>query len=131
VSIGHPVERRTGDVIGRVVRNQHRAAQRTLQPLHRRRHPSHRPTLWCRSRAHNQPLGAQKAFELQRFGDLIAKTAYVSEVGLDGTSRVPMLTQQATFDSILKVLRTPSPDREHPQLRGYRGCPRLPAAPGQ
>ena len=37
-----------------------------------------------------------------------------------------MLNQQATFDSILKVLRTQSPDREHPQLRGYRGCPRLP-----
>ena len=45
VAIGHRVECRAGDVVGRVVGNQHRATQRTLQPRHRRRHPSHRPTL--------------------------------------------------------------------------------------
>ena len=67
-----------------------------------------------------------KGLRASALGDLITKTAYVSEVGLDGTSRVSMLTQQATFDSIVKVLRTQSPDREHPQLRGYQGCPRLP-----
>ena len=49
---------------------------------------------------------AQKSFTTERFRDLIARTASVSEVGLDGTSRVPMPTQQATFDSILAVLRT-------------------------
>jgi TatD DNase family protein len=51
-------------------------------------------------------MGAQKSFTAERFRDLIAKTASVNEVGLDGTSRVPMPTQQATFDSILTVLQT-------------------------
>lgn len=51
---------------------------------------------------------AQKAFDADRFGELVADTAFVSEVGLDGESRVPMPLQQATLNAILGVLQ-PSP----------------------
>lgn len=50
-------------------------------------------------------VGVQKAFDRARFAELIAKTPYVSEVGLDGSSRVPMGTQRATFEAILAVLQ--------------------------
>lgn len=49
--------------------------------------------------------GAQKSFERDRFADLITRTPYVSEVGLDGKSRVPMETQRATLNTILGVLQ--------------------------
>lgn len=49
-------------------------------------------------------VGVQKAFDPARFAELVAKTPYVSEVGLDGTSRVPMDTQRAIFEAILAVL---------------------------
>ena len=51
-------------------------------------------------------VGVQKTFDPTRFADLISKTAYVSEVGLDGKSRVSLQTQRATFDSILNTLQT-------------------------
>lgn len=50
--------------------------------------------------------GAQKAFESERFADLITRTAFVSEVGLDFKSCVPMETQQGTLRSVLGVLDT-------------------------
>lgn len=50
-------------------------------------------------------VGVQKAFDPVRFAELILKTAYVSEVGLDGKSRLPLQAQQATFDSILSTLQ--------------------------
>lgn len=51
-------------------------------------------------------VGAQKTFEADRFAALSARTAYVSEVGLDGKSRVPMDTQRATLAAVLRVLQT-------------------------
>lgn len=53
---------------------------------------------------HPRLVGAHKAFSRDRFAELIARTAFVSEVGLDGKSRVPMMTQEATLGSILGVL---------------------------
>lgn len=50
-------------------------------------------------------VAVHKAFDPDRFADLIARTSYVSEVGLDGKSRVPALTQQATFDTVLAILQ--------------------------
>lgn len=47
---------------------------------------------------------AQRAFDQRRFSDLIARSAYVSEVGLDGESRVPMSTQKDTLDAMLDIL---------------------------
>ena len=49
--------------------------------------------------------GAQKAFDHDRFANLIQRTSYVSEVGLDGKSRVPMHTQLATFNAILDIVQ--------------------------
>src|SRR3982751_596567 len=48
---------------------------------------------------------AQAEFDVSRFAQLIAKTAYVSEIGLDGRSRVPMDRQKATFRSVLSTLQ--------------------------
>jgi len=50
-------------------------------------------------------VGAHKAFDAERFASLITRTAFVSEIGLDGESRVPLATQQATLDAILIVLQ--------------------------
>ncbi|MFC9545844.1 TatD family hydrolase [Streptomyces sp. NPDC056956] len=51
---------------------------------------------------------AHKAFSPENFTQLCDRTSYVSEVGLDGKSRVAPSTQQATFASILEILqRTP------------------------
>jgi TatD DNase family protein len=47
---------------------------------------------------------AQKAFERKRFSALIQRTSFVGEVGLDGSSKVLMNTQQATFKAILQEL---------------------------
>ena len=48
--------------------------------------------------------GAQSAFDPKRFTGLISRAAFVSEVGLDGRSRVPLETQEATLDAILEPL---------------------------
>jgi len=50
-------------------------------------------------------VGVQKAFDPARFAGLIARTPYVSEVGLDGTSRVPLDSQRVTFEAILTTLQ--------------------------
>lgn len=50
-------------------------------------------------------VGVQKAFDRKRFAELIERTAFVSEVGLDGSSRVPMITQQATLAAVLAELQ--------------------------
>jgi len=51
-------------------------------------------------------VGVQKAFDPVRFAELIRMTAFVSEVGLDGQSRVPLEAQQAIFDRILGTLQS-------------------------
>lgn len=48
----------------------------------------------------------QRAFDAGRFATLISRTPYVSEVGLDGSSRVPSDLQRATFEAILTALQT-------------------------
>ncbi|GAA1914783.1 TatD family hydrolase [Microbacterium aoyamense] len=51
---------------------------------------------------------AQEEFDRKRFSSLIRTTPFVSEVGLDRRSKVPMLTQEKTFRVILQEL-TQSP----------------------
>jgi TatD DNase family protein len=51
---------------------------------------------------HPAVVGAHKAFTAEHFADLTCRTAFVSEVGLDGGSRVPLATQQATLDAVLQ-----------------------------
>jgi TatD DNase family protein len=48
---------------------------------------------------------AHRQFDPERFGDLVGRTAFVSEVGLDGSARVGMEKQRATLDSVLGVLQ--------------------------
>jgi TatD DNase family protein len=48
---------------------------------------------------------AHRQFDSERFTDLLAHTAFVSEVGLDGSARVAMATQQATLSSVLAALQ--------------------------
>ncbi|WP_081840099.1 TatD family hydrolase [Corynebacterium vitaeruminis] len=47
---------------------------------------------------------AQHDFHAERFGSLLASTAFVSEVGLDGRSKVPLFEQERVLDSILDRL---------------------------
>ncbi|CUR58368.1 putative TatD related DNase family protein [metagenome] len=50
-------------------------------------------------------LRAQKAFDLATFEQLLQRTAYVSEVGLDGKSRVASDVQWEILQQVLSVLR--------------------------
>lgn len=51
-------------------------------------------------------VGAQRAFSVERFTDLLGASPFVGEVGLDGKSRVPMQTQIATLRSVLTTLKS-------------------------
>jgi TatD DNase family protein len=48
---------------------------------------------------------AQRSFSTGEFAELLQRTAFAAELGLDGSSRVPMETQRATLQSALGVLR--------------------------
>ena len=50
-------------------------------------------------------VGVQKAFNAERFQALVEMTPYVGELGLDGSSRVPMKLQRHTLASALGVLQ--------------------------
>lgn len=47
---------------------------------------------------------AQRDFDRGRFADLIRQSPFVSEVGLDGRSKVPIAEQEKTFRSVLREL---------------------------
>jgi TatD DNase family protein len=81
------------------------AATRSLDEAARALNRSDPWTIWGVG-CHPGLVGVQTAFDPARFVDLIDRTPYVSEIGLDGKSRVPMHTQQATFDAILAALQT-------------------------
>lgn len=53
---------------------------------------------------------AQKAFTVERFRQQIQDTPLVGEVGLDGSSRVPIELQTTTFRSVLEELQ------HHPRI---------------
>lgn len=80
------------------------AATRSLDEAKRALERNDTSTVWGVG-CHPGLVGAQKAFDVERFSALITRTAYVSEVGLDGKSRVPMETQRATLSAVLKVLQ--------------------------
>lgn len=80
------------------------AATRSLAEGERALRRRDASTIWGVG-CHPGLIGAQKAFDPDRFAALIARTPYVSEVGLDGKSRVPMDTQRATFTAVLGVLQ--------------------------
>jgi TatD DNase family protein len=80
------------------------AATRTLDEadIATRRRDEH--TIWGVG-CHPGLVGAHRAFDPDRFADLITRTAFVSEVGLDGKSRVPLTTQKATLDAVLTLVQ--------------------------
>ncbi|UUW87795.1 TatD family hydrolase [Pimelobacter simplex] len=80
------------------------AATRTLDEAEQALTRSDRWTVWGVG-CHPGLVGAQKAFDATRFAKLIEHTPFVSEVGLDGSSRVPLSTQQETFAAILSVIQ--------------------------
>lgn len=49
-------------------------------------------------------VGVQKKFDISLFQNLVQRTPLVSEIGLDGTSRVPMELQLNNFHQILEAL---------------------------
>jgi TatD DNase family protein len=55
---------------------------------------------------HPSLVGAQRAFEVGRFAALVERTPFVSEIGLDGTSRVPMPLQRQRLGEIFSVLQS-------------------------
>lgn len=54
---------------------------------------------------HPSLVGAHKAFNSKTFATLLGRTAFASEIGLDGSSRVPMARQQETLGAILAALQ--------------------------
>jgi TatD DNase family protein len=50
-------------------------------------------------------VAAQEAFEVNKFRELVKKTAIVGEVGLDTGSQVPIGKQVQTFRQVLEVVR--------------------------
>lgn len=80
------------------------AATRTLNEAEQAVRRSDAWTVWGVG-CHPGLAGAQKSFLPDRFAELITRTPYVSEVGLDGKSRVPMETQRATLSAILGALQ--------------------------
>lgn len=50
-------------------------------------------------------VGAHREFDARRFAQLVTAAAFVSEIGLDGASRVPLETQQGTLSAILLELQ--------------------------
>ena len=49
-------------------------------------------------------VGVQRSFDQSRFELLMARTPLVSEVGLDGSSRVPGDVQRRTFETVLRSI---------------------------
>lgn len=54
---------------------------------------------------HPGVVAAQRSYNSLRFAELISSSAYVSEIGLDGRSAVPLVDQDAVFRSILTYLQ--------------------------
>lgn len=83
------------------------AATRSLEEYESVRSRRDPVTVWGVG-CHPGVPGAQRAYDASRFENLIQSTAYVSEVGLDRRSKVPMEEQVRVFSSILERLqRTP------------------------
>lgn len=53
---------------------------------------------------HPSLVGVQRAFDSRKFEHALNATAYVAEVGLDGSSRVPIDKQEKTLRSILELV---------------------------
>lgn len=76
------------------------AATRSIEEFEGTLERSDLVTVWGVG-CHPGVAAAQRDFDGQRFAAALARTPYISEVGLDGSSRVPMARQQETFQYVL------------------------------
>lgn len=76
------------------------AATRSLDEFEQVRLRSDAITVWGVG-CHPAVAAAQSSYDEERFASLMTETAFVSEVGLDGTARVAMDLQTHIFTSIL------------------------------
>lgn len=83
------------------------AATRTAEEFERARTRTDAVTVWGLG-CHPGVVAAQGSYDEGQFASLLTEAAFVSEVGLDGVSRVPMERQVEVFTSVLdQVARTP------------------------
>ncbi|QXT64207.1 TatD family hydrolase [Tessaracoccus palaemonis] len=83
------------------------AATRSLDEYESVRVRRDQVTIWGVG-CHPGAAQAQQDFDETRFSSLLASTAFVSEIGLDGRSKVPDAEQERVFEAILSALqRTP------------------------
>lgn len=83
------------------------AATRSLDEYESVRARRDHVTIWGVG-CHPGVAQAQQDFDATRFSSLLASTAFVSEIGLDGRSKVPIADQEQVFASVLSALqRTP------------------------
>lgn len=83
------------------------AATRSLEEYQRVQNRRDQVTVWGVG-CHPGVPEAQNTYNPVEFAALVSSTAYVSEVGLDGRSKVPMATQENVLCSILtQVQKTP------------------------
>ena len=80
------------------------AATRSLDEADTATHRQDDQTIWGVG-CHPGLVRAHMAFDSGRFAELIQRTAFASEIGLDGRSRVPMETQKETLRAVLTVLQ--------------------------
>lgn len=79
------------------------AVTRTPDEYETVRHRDDPTTVWALG-CHPGLAGPQKKFDPDRFRQLAATAAVVGEVGLDGSSRVPLELQTANLTTILAIL---------------------------
>ncbi|MRG59982.1 TatD family deoxyribonuclease [Agromyces sp. CFH 90414] len=83
------------------------AATRSLDEYETVRARRDQVTIWGVG-CHPGVAQAQQDFDTERFTSLLTSTAFVSEIGLDGRSKVPLVDQEQVFASALSALqRTP------------------------
>lgn len=80
------------------------AATRSLAEYESVRSRSDQVTIWGVG-CHPGVAASQRDFDKEKFSSLLASTAFVSEVGLDRRSRVPLDMQELVFTSILAVMQ--------------------------
>jgi TatD DNase family protein len=80
------------------------AATRSLEEADRALERSDEQVVWGAG-CHPGLVRAQKAFDSDEFTELLKRTAFASELGLDGESRVPLVDQRKTLAQALAVLR--------------------------
>lgn len=81
------------------------AATRSLDEYKNVRVHRDQATIWGVG-CHPGVAQAQQGFDAEKFALLLASTSFVSEVGLDRRSKVPLDEQELVFDSILGVLQS-------------------------